>query len=158
MCQPTPLHIYLLQETEEEVIFQKSLITNAAIAMFVILIAGCQIAIEVKIFMMNREDAKAEELAEAALRQIRKAKQKLETDGPVVKLGVEFLRAPSVVRNTWIDEEERTVNPNKSPTIQNEFLSQFARYQAIRIARYVSIFGIMPALMTHRSTLFGNCQ
>ena len=69
--------------------------------MFVTLIAGCQIAIEVKIFMMYREDAKAEELAEAALGQIRKAKDTLEE---VVELGVEFLRAPSVVRNAWTDD------------------------------------------------------
>ena len=77
---------------------------NTAIAMFVTLIAGCQIAIEVKIFMMYREDAKAEELAEAALGQIRKAKDTLEEDGHVAELGVEFLRAPSVVRNAWTDD------------------------------------------------------
>ncbi len=115
--------------------------------MFAVLIGGCQIAIEVKVYILNREDSKAEKLARGALRQIWTAKHKLEQNGHLVELGVEFLHAPPPAKNAWVDEEERSANPNESPALQSGIMFKYARKQAIRIARYVSIFGIMPALM-----------
>ena len=103
MCRPTPLYFYLLDEhpVEQQLKYKSSFVSVISSLISFLIILVCQIAIETKRFLVSREEAKADRLVEAALKQMGEATSRLDRQ-PVLELGVDFL--PSYVLRAWDDE------------------------------------------------------
>jgi hypothetical protein len=170
MCRPSPLNLYFLQETNVITVFKQSKFSVIVMAIFVLVIIGCQISLEVKRYLIDKIEMKADFIARSARRNINVA---------ILELGVENL--PPQVRLAWQEHSVVNVNtnhhyihrtfqqnPNRifgqnqqdqhSERIKSEseydnldeenYLRNISRDQAVRIARYISIFGILPTLLT----------
>ena len=119
MCRPTPFSNYILQEykeADESVQFQ---VQSFNIAIFVLTIAACQLTIEAKKLLINREEERADQIAALALRQIENATTRLNTQPPR-QLGVRFL--PLRVNITWQNlrgDEAPALIENSNPALAN---------------------------------------
>jgi hypothetical protein len=132
MCRPTPLRNYFLQDNEEETTeFKGSLLTNSVMFAFTSVIIVCQLVIELKRYLIVREEKKAEEQAATALQQIQRATSRM--------MNLDQLGAP---RLAWQEPGNTSdqENQNSSKTT--------ALILALKISRLVSIFGILPTLLT----------
>jgi len=178
MCRPSPLNLYFLQETNAITVFKQSKFSVIAMAIFVLVIIGCQISLEIKRYLIDKIEMKADFIARSARRNINVANDRL-TGQTILELGVENL--PPQVRLVWQEHSVVNVNTNHhyihrtlqqnpnhvfgqnqqdrhSERIKSEsendnldeenYLRNISRDQAVRIARYICIFGILPTLLT----------
>ena len=67
-----------------------SYLAVTSVSSFFVIILGCQVAIELKKFWMNRADDEADQLAAEALKNLRQAKHRLRRQ-PTRELRVMFL-------------------------------------------------------------------
>jgi hypothetical protein len=95
---------------------------------FASVIIVCQLVIELKRYLILREEKKAEEQAATALQQIQRATSRM--------MNLHQLGAPRLETGNTSDQE----NPN--------FNNATALTLALKISRFVSIFGILPTLLT----------
>jgi hypothetical protein len=102
MASPTPYYYYILQGNQEPV-YVASMIQSLMLAAFVAIIILCQGAIEVKRFLMNRDENRVDQLAISALVQIEEATKRLRSQPPT-ELGIQFL--PIRVKIAWTSKEE----------------------------------------------------
>jgi hypothetical protein len=102
MASPTPYYYYILQGNQEPV-YVVSMIQSMMLAAFVAIIILCQGAIEVKRFLMNRDENRVDQLAVSALVQIEEATKRLRSQPPT-ELGVQFL--PIRVKIAWTSKDE----------------------------------------------------
>ena len=151
MCGPTPIYYYVLKEYKEPGASQFE-IQSIMLIGFMLIIALCQMVIEWKRFMMNRDQDRAANLAASASRQLEKATKQLRMEPPS-ELGVRFL--PFRVEIAWegmsgrsIERTNRGIASNQNE-IQTEPVNNLStKKQAITIARFVCLFGLAPALVT----------
>ena len=68
LCRPVSMYHYLLQDLLKTPPFSKSILQPIKLIMFMMVIGVSQSAIEIKRFIVNREEEKADKLAAAALR------------------------------------------------------------------------------------------
>ena len=132
MCRPTPLRNYFLHDNVEAATeFKGSLLTNSVMFAFSSVIIVCQLVIELKRYLIVREENKAEEQAATALQQIQRATSRM--------MNLDQLGAP---RLAWQEPGNTSdqENQNSSKTT--------ALILALKVSRLVSIFGILPALLT----------
>ena len=87
---PEALYYYFLQEEPEQKVIPPSYLAVTSITSFFVIILGCQVAIELKKFWMNRADDEADQLAAEAHKNLRQAKQRLQRQ-PTRELRVMFL-------------------------------------------------------------------
>jgi hypothetical protein len=68
LCRPVSMYHYLLQDLLKTPPFSKSILQPIKLIVFMMAIGVSQSAIEIKRFVVNREEEKADKLAAAALR------------------------------------------------------------------------------------------
>jgi hypothetical protein len=166
MCRPTSLYYYVLQEYQEEDA-NEAIIQLLMLVIFVATICICQAMIEIKRFIARRAENKVDVLAIYASKQIEEATKRFKNQKPV-RADENFL--PGQV-NVTIDDV--TVSPSStaksthsqlgsfkgsvSPINSNQFTSftansksksKSSKEQAVKIARFVCFFGVLPALVT----------
>jgi hypothetical protein len=142
MCRPTPLKLYFLQEIVGEVpTYEASLLTNLTMFAFASVIIVCQLVIETKRWLVDREEKRADDLAAAALKQIQNATSRMESL-ELHQIGVQFLP-----RLAWQEVVE-----NMHPIRMTKGLCQTSNNTtlalALKISRCVTIFGIVPTILT----------
>jgi hypothetical protein len=174
LCRPTPLNLYFLQETEEVVVFKQSKVTITAMAIFVLAIIICQVSIEVKQYLIDKTERKADKVSSFACRNINQAKDRLNGQ-TILEIGLENLPPPQVpivlqeipiqTTNPIPNSVPMTLQPNpciiRSITLDADLegednLSIIATDQVVRIARYICIFGILPVLLNITSLSLEN--
>ena len=97
-CRPTPLYYYILQEHKEKEDSLQFKVQTINIVIFIVILTSCQLAIEIKKFLSNREEDRAEQIAASALRQMENATMRLNMQPPS-QLEVRLL--PLRVNITW---------------------------------------------------------
>jgi hypothetical protein len=117
MCRPAHIYFYLLQVPAEKEKSKASFFSVISVTVFVVIIICCQVAVEIKRFLMIRAEEKAEQLAVHALKEIREARMRLNS----FDLGV--LNPPVPARQAWVDVEvsnsndfqldNKSTNPNQ---------------------------------------------
>jgi hypothetical protein len=142
MCRPTPLRLYFLQEnlgaTTE---YYGSVLSNLTMFAFASVIIVCQLVIEIKRYVIIRKEKRADELAAAAVRQIQNATLRLDNTG-FHQLGVQFLP-----RLAWQDIAEDQI-PTGITNLESPNSQNTSKAVALKISRYVSIFGIFPTILS----------
>ena len=176
MCRPTPLQLYFLQETKAIAIFKQLTVTTNVLYIFVLVILVCQILIEVKKYWTDKQEMKADFIARSACRNMKEARDKLRGQA-ILELGVEHLLPQvrlawqeNDVENINPDHHSEEINfqLNQNPSTEQRtlqqtpnselirlesssdgenYLSSFSTNQAVHVARYICIFGILPTLL-----------
>ena len=112
ICRPSPFYYYILQETQEPDSLEFGIHT-IMLAVFAAIIVMCQAAIEIKRFLLRRDENRVDQLAVEALRQMEEATSRLRSQPPM-ELGVHFL--PLMVKIAWTSQED---NHGRSSTNLN---------------------------------------
>ena len=116
--------------------------------MFVTVIIACQLAIETKRCLVRRAETRADLQALSALKQMEEATKKLNVQPPLeLRIGV---------KEAWTADSQpgSRMNsfqlPNRALIIEKTAtdINKSSKEQAVRIARFVSLYGIFPALVT----------
>ncbi len=143
MCRPTPLRLYFLKEnlgaTTE---YHGSVLSNLTMFAFASVIIVCQLVIETKRYLIIRKEKRADELAAAAVRQIQNATLRLDNPG-FHQLGVQFLP-----RLAWQDIDEDQIPTGITNLVEAPNSQNTTKTVALKISRYVSIFGIFPTILS----------
>ena len=151
LCRPTPLYHYILNEFVEEDDIG-SYIQSTMLVLFVSVIITCQVAIEVKRFRIRRAERRVDDLAASAMKQVEEAVRKLKRKPGPVQLSVQLLQQRSEESGEAAENLSHQVTlVGSEPRQSNDSGvadSRSSKEQAVKIARFVSIFGILPALVT----------
>jgi hypothetical protein len=141
MCRPAPVKMYFLQENFEKAQdYKSSVLANLTLFAFATVIIVCQVVIETKRYFITKEETKAEEQAAAAFKQIQNANLRLGGQG-LHQLEVQFL--PILA---WQEGENAAQSRITNNEIQSS--SKITKALALKISRYVTLFGILPAVLT----------
>ena len=142
MCRQAPLKLYLLNANNGAIPdYKGSLLTNLTMFAFVSVIIVCQILIETKRYFIIKEEKKADKLAAAAFKQIQTANLRLDSRG-LQQLGVQF-----PPRLAWQEIVEIPI-PAEITNMQTQNSDNTTKAMALKISRYVSIFGILPTIFS----------
>ena len=146
MCRPTALYYYLLQGYQEPDEDQTQM-HSIWLAVFISVIIACQLAIEVKRCTMRLADKEADQLALKAMRQMEEATMKLTRQIPApTPAELEVNALPKLIKVAWQDPPTQLSNFKRSSPASQDFSTR--KEQAIKVARFVSLYGIFPAMVT----------
>ena len=157
MCRPTPFYNYILQEYKDEDSSHDTIIQSLMLCLFVAVIILCQAVLEIKRLMLRRAERRVDVLAVSALKQMEEAAKKLKRKPPLLQLGVSTLPnqvADSIeaeMLNTDSEKNKRLLLTKQNVTIENENVSdanKLSKEQAVKIARIVCVYGVLPALIS----------
>ena len=147
MCRPTPLYHYILNEFKEENDID-SYIQSTMLVIFVSVIITCQVAIEAKRFLIRRAERKVDDLAASAMKQVEEAVRKLKRKPPV-QLSAQLLQTHSDEAADLSSHEAVVAGSEpRNSTDSGVTGNRSSKEQTVKIARFVSLFGIFPALLT----------
>jgi hypothetical protein len=116
--------------------------------MFVTVIIACQLAIETKRCLVRRAETRADLQALSALKQMEEATKKLNVQPPLeLRIGVKEAWTADSQPGSRINSFQL---PNRALIIEKTRpdINKSSKEQAVRIARFVSLYGIFPALVT----------
>ena len=144
MCRPTPLYHYLLNQDHDQKNDKPSIVSVLSSLISFSIILVCQIAIETKRFLVNREETKANRVVEMAQKQMSEATSRKYSQ-PVLELRAEFL--PSNVLRAWEEETNHINIPRlKLPLQENHQQSTPAispsKRQAVKVVLKGLFFGL----------------
>ena len=160
MCRPTILYYYVLQEYQEDDA-NDAIIQLLTLVIFVAVICLCQAMIEIKRFIVRRAENKVDVLAISASKQLEEATKRFRNQKHVE---VEDNILPGQV-NVTIDDisvshgstsksldghsSKGSMSPkNYDPLTSLQTERKSSKEQAVKIARFVCLFGVLPALVT----------
>ena len=109
ICRSTSIYYYLLQATNIKEEFEDSILSVISVLVFSAIITLCQIVVEIKRFLMNREEEKAERIAVLALKEMQKVRIKMKR-GATLELGVSIPPAdvqPALMNRAKLYTEEK---------------------------------------------------
>jgi hypothetical protein len=122
-CRPTPLYNYILQENKNQDDPGQFQVQSLNIMIFILIITLCQLAIEMKKFLINKEENRIDQIAVSALRQMENATVRLNREPPRELRVVNFL--PLRVNISW-----QNMRGDEAP-VNDEHLSPRASANAI---------------------------
>jgi len=120
------------------------------LSMFVTVIIACQLAIETKRCLVRRAETRADLQALSALKQMEEATKKLNVQPPLeLRIGVKEAWTADSQPGSRMNSFQLQL-PNRALIIEKTRpdINKSSKEQAVRIARFVSLYGIFPALIT----------
>ena len=112
ICRSTSIYEYLLQSAIKREELENSFLSVISVVVFAVITITCQIAVELKRYLINREDRKTERLAVEALKGMSKTREKMNTDLDLEQ-GISHLSAS--VRLAWVKQTEHNLlDPGES--------------------------------------------
>ncbi len=82
-CRKSPIYNYFIIDSLKKEVVKTSLLAGISWILYGIIILSCQISVEIKRFMLNRADQRADNMAFNAKRQLQQAVSKLKTNAHV---------------------------------------------------------------------------
>jgi hypothetical protein len=147
-CVPSPFFLYLLEEdSETKVKFESTHVNVISSISFLAIILTCQVIVEVKRFVANRAEERADEVAVTAVRQLEEALSQHATrsqQSPLQRLEI---------RSAWEENSIRHFELCETPAIIQTF-GKPNREQAVHVARIIFLIGIIGTSLLVFAVLF----
>ena len=80
ICRSMSIYYYLFQGSKKKEKFEDSILSVISVVIFAIIIISCQTVVEIKRFQMNKKDKNAERTVILALKEINKARMRMNTN------------------------------------------------------------------------------